>query len=244
MSAALRQLRVGHELLNDQSLLRGGGLSSEWPAHLSCRPSCENDVSVVDRVVMCGMSKRLKPAVASGSVAEQSGERCFGGLPMRANKGDHLMVDGRKVGDQTREGEIVEVRGQGWRATLRGAVERRSRGADLSGPDAHVRRRSRARDSTAAEHAGCALPWVGPVSSDAHTHGSGRPARTRDQWRPDAWAHAERWDGRSFVPKLEEPRATGRPRGPVVERHVTHTSHKVCSQSGRLTTRPGRSSGT
>ena len=31
---------------------------------------------------------------------------------MRANKGDHLMVEGRKDGTQTREGEIVEVRGQ------------------------------------------------------------------------------------------------------------------------------------
>ena len=31
---------------------------------------------------------------------------------MHASKGDHLVVDSRKVGSQPREGEIIEVQGQ------------------------------------------------------------------------------------------------------------------------------------
>ena len=56
---------------------------------------------------------RLDEAVACSGVAEHSGERrSIGGSNMHATKGDHLMVEGRKDGTQTREGEIFEVRGQ------------------------------------------------------------------------------------------------------------------------------------
>ena len=46
---------------------------------------------------------------------------------MRAVAGDELLVRGRHVGDEDREGVIVEVRGGGWRGALSGPVEGRSR---------------------------------------------------------------------------------------------------------------------
>jgi len=57
---------------------------------------------------------------------------------MRANKGDHLMVDGRKVGDQTREGEIVEVRGQDGAPPYVVRWSDGHEGLTYPGPDAHV----------------------------------------------------------------------------------------------------------
>ena len=65
---------------------------------------------------------------------------------MHANQGDHLIVEGKKIGTQSREGEIVEVRGRR-RATLRGAMDRRSRRADLPRS-----RRARPAGEVAADH--------------------------------------------------------------------------------------------
>ena len=88
---------------------------------------------------MRGMSKRLKLAVAYSSVAEQSGREMFREVyAMHANKGDHLMVDGRKVGDQPREGEIVEVRGQDGAPPYVVRWSDGHEGLTYPGPDAHV----------------------------------------------------------------------------------------------------------
>ena len=57
---------------------------------------------------------------------------------MRAKKGDHLMVDGRKVGDQLREGEIVEVRGQDGAPPYVVRWSDGHEGLTYPGPDAHV----------------------------------------------------------------------------------------------------------
>ena len=57
---------------------------------------------------------------------------------MRASKGDHLVVEGRTVGSQRREGEVVEVRGTdgGPPYVVRWADGHE--GLTYPGPDAHV----------------------------------------------------------------------------------------------------------
>jgi hypothetical protein len=57
---------------------------------------------------------------------------------MHANKGDHLMVDGRKVGDKPREGEIVEVRGPDGAPPYVVRWTDGHEGLTYPGPDAHV----------------------------------------------------------------------------------------------------------
>src|SRR3954453_566377 len=55
----------------------------------------------------------MSRAVALMGGGEQSGvERSCRRLnEMHASKGDHLVVDSRKVGSQPREGEIIEIQG-------------------------------------------------------------------------------------------------------------------------------------
>ncbi|HEY5785440.1 MAG TPA: DUF1918 domain-containing protein [Microlunatus sp.] len=57
---------------------------------------------------------------------------------MHANKGDHLMVEGRKIGTQSREGEIVEVRGQDGAPPYVVRWTDGHEGLTYPGPDAHV----------------------------------------------------------------------------------------------------------
>jgi len=57
---------------------------------------------------------------------------------MHANKGNHLMVEGRKDDTQTREGEIVEVRGQDGAPPYVVRWTDGHEGLTYPGPDAHV----------------------------------------------------------------------------------------------------------
>ncbi|HEY5788036.1 MAG TPA: DUF1918 domain-containing protein [Microlunatus sp.] len=57
---------------------------------------------------------------------------------MHANKGDHLIVEGKKTGTQSREGEIVEVRGQDGAPPYVVRWTDGHEGLTYPGPDAHV----------------------------------------------------------------------------------------------------------
>jgi len=59
-------------------------------------------------------------------------------MDMHANKGDRLMVEGRTVGAQPREGEIVEVRGQDGAPPYVVRWTDGHEGLTYPGPDAHV----------------------------------------------------------------------------------------------------------
>ncbi|GAA3635521.1 DUF1918 domain-containing protein [Microlunatus ginsengisoli] len=58
---------------------------------------------------------------------------------MHANKGDHLVVEGNKVGLQPREGEIVEVRGEHGAPPYVVLWADGHEGLTYPGPDAHLR---------------------------------------------------------------------------------------------------------
>ncbi|HEY5845838.1 MAG TPA: DUF1918 domain-containing protein [Microlunatus sp.] len=57
---------------------------------------------------------------------------------MHATKGDHLIVEGKKIGTQSREGEIVEVRGQNGAPPYVVRWTDGHEGLTYPGPDAHV----------------------------------------------------------------------------------------------------------
>jgi len=57
---------------------------------------------------------------------------------MHANVGDHLMVEGRTVGEGRREGEVVEVRGHDGTPPYVVRWTDGHEGLVYPGPDAHV----------------------------------------------------------------------------------------------------------
>jgi len=57
---------------------------------------------------------------------------------MHASKGDHLVVDSRKVGSQPREGEIIEIHGQDGAPPYVVRWTDGHEGVTYPGPDAHV----------------------------------------------------------------------------------------------------------
>jgi hypothetical protein len=57
---------------------------------------------------------------------------------MHAKVGDHLVVEGRKVGAQRREGEVVEVRGADGAPPYVVRWSDGHEGLSFPGPDAHV----------------------------------------------------------------------------------------------------------
>ncbi|HEY5787254.1 MAG TPA: DUF1918 domain-containing protein [Microlunatus sp.] len=57
---------------------------------------------------------------------------------MHASKGDHLVIDARKVGSRPREGEIVEVRGQDGTPPYVVRWADGHEGLTYPGPDTHV----------------------------------------------------------------------------------------------------------
>ena len=57
---------------------------------------------------------------------------------MRASVGDQLVVEGRKVDDARREGEVVEVRGQDGAPPYLVRWSDGHEGLTFPGPDAHV----------------------------------------------------------------------------------------------------------
>jgi hypothetical protein len=57
---------------------------------------------------------------------------------MQAKVGDHLVVEGRKVGAQRREGEVVEVRGADGAPPYVVRWSDGHEGLSFPGPDAHV----------------------------------------------------------------------------------------------------------
>jgi len=57
---------------------------------------------------------------------------------MHANVGDHLVVEGRKVGNQRREGEVVEVRGADGEPPYVVRWSDGHEGLTFPGADAHV----------------------------------------------------------------------------------------------------------
>jgi hypothetical protein len=79
-------------------------------------------------------------AVATMDGAEHSGgERSCRRLnEMHASKGDHLVVDSRKVGSQPREGEIIEIHGQDGAPPYVVRWTDGHEGVTYPGPDAHV----------------------------------------------------------------------------------------------------------
>jgi hypothetical protein len=85
------------------------------------------------------MSKRRRAELLR-AVASQStvGSEVTGGSNMHANKGDHLIVEGKKIGTQSREGEIVEVRGEDGAPPYVVRWTDGHEGLTYPGPDAHV----------------------------------------------------------------------------------------------------------
>ena len=57
---------------------------------------------------------------------------------MHASQGDHLKVEGQRIGTQSREGEIVEVRGQDGEPPYEVRWTDGHEGLTYPGPDAHV----------------------------------------------------------------------------------------------------------
>ena len=57
---------------------------------------------------------------------------------MRASVGDRLVVEGRKVDDARREGEVVEVRGEDGAPPYLVRWSDGHEGLTFPGPDAHV----------------------------------------------------------------------------------------------------------
>ena len=60
---------------------------------------------------------------------------------MRASKGDHLVVEGKAVGNARREGEVVEVLGADGTPPYVVRWEDHHEGLTYPGPDAHIRPR-------------------------------------------------------------------------------------------------------
>lgn len=57
---------------------------------------------------------------------------------MQANVGDRLVIEGRTVGTQRREGEVIEVRGSDGAPPYLVRWEDGHEGLTYPGPDAHV----------------------------------------------------------------------------------------------------------
>ena len=64
-------------------------------------------------------------------------------IDMRASVGDRLVVEGRKVDDARREGEVVEVRGEDGAPPYLVKWSDGHEGLTFPGPDAHVVPRQR-----------------------------------------------------------------------------------------------------
>jgi hypothetical protein len=57
---------------------------------------------------------------------------------MRANKGDHLVIEGNKVGSQRREAEVLEVKGEDGAPPYVVRWTDGHEGLTYPGPDAHI----------------------------------------------------------------------------------------------------------